>query len=372
MGVDVRTGPKHQHIYETVRERIMRGFFRPGERMPPDIDLVKEFGVSRPTVAKALQELERNGFVQRKVGAGTFVLHAEERGKCFGVVVPHLGEAEIFEPICGELARLSQVLDHALLWGSSHLGVNQDKEELCRDLCNQCIRRKVDGVFFAPLEFSPNKDRVNDEVIKALDAAGMPVVLLDRDYRPYPERSNHDLVGVDNRRVGFALTNLLFTRGCRKILFVAKPASASTVDARIAGFMEAVVKDGGAFDSSLVQRCDPRDEKLLAKVIKQQKPDGFVCGNDVTAGILMHSLANLDVRVPEDVLVAGIDDVKYAELLRVPLTSVRQPCKAIGDAAMHTMLHRLQYRNAPVRDVLLGFELVERKSTTPIDSAGTQ
>jgi DNA-binding LacI/PurR family transcriptional regulator len=367
MGVDVRTVPKHQHIYETVRERIVRGFFRPGERMPPDIDLVKEFGVSRPTVAKALQELERNGFVQRKAGAGTFVLHTESRGKCFGVVVPDLGEAEIFDPICRELARLSQLFDLSLLWGSSHLGVKPDKEELCLDLCNQCIRRKVDGVFFAPLELSPNKDRVNDEVIKAFDAAGMPVVLLDRDYQPYPDRSNHDLVGVDNRRVGFALTNLLFTRGCRKILFVARPDSASTVDARIAGFMEAVVKHGGAFDSYLVLRCDPRDEKLLAKVNKQQKPDGFVCGNDVTAGILMHSLANLGVHVPEDVLVAGIDDVKYAELLRVPLTSVRQPCKAIGDAAMHAMLHRLQHRNAPVRDVLLGYELVERKSTMPID-----
>ncbi len=46
---------KHELMLETARDRIRSGQFRPGERMPTDAKLVREFNVSRPTVAKALQ-----------------------------------------------------------------------------------------------------------------------------------------------------------------------------------------------------------------------------------------------------------------------------------------------------------------------------
>jgi GntR family transcriptional regulator, arabinose operon transcriptional repressor len=368
MSPEVRSAPKHQHIYETVRERIVRGAFRPGERMPPDADLVKEFGCSRPTVAKALQELERDGFVRRRSGSGTFVLNIGGQGKNFGMLIPGFGECEIFEPISSELAHLSQELGHGLLWGATRFGSEEEKERLCLELCEQYIREKVDGVFFAPLELTPNKDSVNRQIVSDLAGSNIPVVLIDRDYVPFPERSPYDLVGVDNRRVGYLLTDLLFRRRCRRVVFISRPGSASTIDGRIAGFMEAVVKFNGKFDSELVHRFDPRDERYLARVLQKHKPDGIVCVNDMTAGILMHSLANLDVRVPDDVLVAGIDDVKYAELLRVPLTSVRQPCRAIGDAAFHAMLHRSQFPDTPPRDILLACEIVERKSTAAMSS----
>ena len=48
------------------------------------------------------------------------------------------------------------------------------------------------------------------------------------------------------------------------------------------------------------------------------------------------------MRVPDDVMIGGIDDVKYAELLRVRLTTVRQPFAAIGEAAYHAMLERIE------------------------------
>jgi GntR family transcriptional regulator, arabinose operon transcriptional repressor len=364
---------KHQQIYEVVRDRIVQGTFRPGDRMPTDLELVAEFGVSRPTVAKALRELERVGYVQRKPGSGTYVLDMGGEGRQFGLLIPGLGETEIFEPVCGEMAQCSQQLGHTLLWGVgtvTRFGTEINKEELALELCHEYIEGRTDGVFFAPLELTPNHKSINRQIVKSFDKAGIPVILLDRDYLPYPERSSHDLVGVDNRRVGYLITQHLYARGCQKVMFITRPNSASTIDARIAGFTEAVIKEGGSFCSSLVHRIDPRDESRLSRILREQSPDGVVCGNDVTAGILMHSLNNLGVRVPDEILVAGIDDVKYAELLRVPLTTVKQPCAAIGAAACRTMLDRLENPEQPARDILLGCELVIRESTSVIKRKG--
>jgi DNA-binding LacI/PurR family transcriptional regulator len=58
----------------------------------------------------------------------------------------------------------------------------------------------------------------------------------------------------------------------------------------------------------------------------------------------------------------GINDVKYASFLPVPLTSLRQPCHQIGEEAMRVMLERLQSPEAPLKDVLLECQLMERMS----------
>jgi DNA-binding LacI/PurR family transcriptional regulator len=59
---------------------------------------------------------------------------------------------------------------------------------------------------------------------------------------------------------------------------------------------------------------------------------------------------------------AGIDDVKYASLLSVPLTTLHQPCADMGAIAVSTMLERLRNPKLPARDILLNFRLVIRDS----------
>jgi DNA-binding LacI/PurR family transcriptional regulator len=58
----------------------------------------------------------------------------------------------------------------------------------------------------------------------------------------------------------------------------------------------------------------------------------------------------------------GIDDVRYASLLSVPLTTIHQPCASMGAIAVGTMLERLREPKLPARDILLNFELVIRES----------
>jgi GntR family transcriptional regulator of arabinose operon len=356
---------KHQLIRESLLQRIESGDLQPGDRLPTDAELVREFGVSRPTVARAVGELERNGLVRRRRGSGTFVRQTNLT-QLFGLLIPGLGSTEIFEPICGEIARLAQGEGHSVLWGGTSLGRAgdpDDKERLAMEICEQFATRRVSGVFFAPLELTPNSDRVNQRVIERLTSSRIPVVLLDRDYLPYPSRSEHDLVGVDNVRLGLQITRHLIERGCRRPMFLARPDSASTIDMRGAGFADALRLSGLPIGDHSEHRIDPDDTEAVRGLMERFTPDAILCGNDATAARLMHTLDEIDVRVPEDVLVAGIDDVRYAELLRVPLTTMHQPCAAIGEAAFRTMLERVERPDQPARDVLLKSHLVVRAST---------
>jgi GntR family transcriptional regulator, arabinose operon transcriptional repressor len=61
--------------------------------------------------------------------------------------------------------------------------------------------------------------------------------------------------------------------------------------------------------------------------------------------------------------VVGFDDVKYASLLPVPLTTIHQPCAELGATAVRVMIERLRNPHMPARDVLLNFTLIVRASS---------
>jgi GntR family transcriptional regulator len=65
-----------KQVEEALRERIRQGRFAPGEKLPPENELAAEYGVSRATVRAAMSNLQREGTVVRRQGAGTFVTHA--------------------------------------------------------------------------------------------------------------------------------------------------------------------------------------------------------------------------------------------------------------------------------------------------------
>lgn len=354
--------PKYRMIADSLRESVLAGEYRPGSRLPSETELVRRFGVSRMTIVKAIKELQQAGLVTRRVGSGTYVSARMSRAnRLFGLLIPELGQTEIFEPICQGMASYRGVDRHSLLWGNA-VGEGHPKEQAAEELCQQYIAQEVSGVFFAPLELTPVKDEVNRKILASLDRAGIPVVLLDRCVEQYPTRSQYDLVGIDNRRTGYAATMHLIRAGARKIAFLGKQFSASTVDARIAGYREALIAAGLLGKEDLVTRGDPGDLDLVRKVLNEQQLDAFVCANDHTAANLMQTLGRLGRRVPEDIRIVGVDDVKYANLLAIPLTTMHQPCVAIGQVAMSIMLTRLENPEFPARDTLLDCRLVVRQS----------
>lgn len=353
---------KHRLVFTTLRREIQAGRWKRGERLPSEAELGQRFSVSRITIGRAVRDLQQAGLVERRAGSGTFI--GAGRGTTamsFGLLIPDLGETEIFEPICQGMMASPLAREHALLWGST-TGAGATKEERAWHLCQQYIERHVSGVFFAPLEGSPTKDEWNRRIGRALDAARIPVVLLDRTIEPYPDPGRHDLVGIDNRRAGYIVTDHLRRLGCERIAFIGPPHAAPTVDAREAGYIEALHRSNLAIDAGLVVRLEPDDVDAIRQLISAKRPDGLVCANDRIAARVMAVLGRLHTRIPQDLRIVGIDDVEYARLLPVPLTTIHQPTLQLGDAALAVMLERIARRDLPVRHLLLNAELVIRES----------
>ena len=132
-------------------ESHQSGDYQPGDRIPSEANLIQEFGVSRPTVARALQDLQRRGLVNRRRGAGTYVSRANVSSKQFGLLIPGLGDTEVFEPICAEMARVAQRDGHSLLWGAAHMAPTTTR------MCQR--RQRRDRLGFVPAVYSRSSRR---------------------------------------------------------------------------------------------------------------------------------------------------------------------------------------------------------------------
>ena len=359
--------PKHRVIYQQLQADIVSGKYPPHSRLPSEAQLVRQFGVSRPTAARALRDLQNAGLLQRRAGSGSYVRDASAAAtgaRLLGLLIPALGTTEIFEVICGELASLARVHEYSLLWGGSTQPLHDTEVSIkhAEDLCRQYIDRKISGVFFAPYELMPERESANRRLAEMLRQAGVPVVLLDRDLLPFPARSDFDLVGIDNVAGGFLLAEHLIKLGCRHLRFVARPLSAPTVEARIVGAREAFIRHRLELAPDWIAYGNPADLKFVRGLVAGRQTDAFMCANDYTAAVLLRSLEGMGVRAPRDVRVVGFDDVKYATLLSVPLTTISQPCRDIAVIAFRAMLERIAEPTIPARNFMLSPRLVVRES----------
>jgi DNA-binding LacI/PurR family transcriptional regulator len=242
------------------------------------------------------------------------------------------------------------------LWAHAEQGTG-DREEQASHWARQSIARRVAGVFFAPLEFSAASAQINARVMKLLDAARIPIVLLDRRPEESTGRRACDLVGIDNHRAGYLATEHLLRMSVRRVGFVRYEGQASTVKVRVRGYQDAL-RD---FDAAGHVFTMPPGERFPLTPAAREC-EAFVCANDRVAAHLMQNLLAAGLRIPRDVRIVGMDDVNYAALLPVPLTTVHKPCRDIGEAALRVMLERLDRPKMPARDVLLECTLVIRHS----------
>jgi DNA-binding LacI/PurR family transcriptional regulator len=360
-----KTKAKYQKLFESLKADILSGRFQPGQKMPSEAALVNKSGASRITVGRAVRELQNLGLVERVAGSGTYVRHRganDPRPHLFGLLIPDLGETEIFEPICQGIANAPEAGDHALLWG--HSDARTSKTAQAWSLCQQYIARNVSGAFFAPLEFESESEKVNRRILSAFKQAGIAVVLLDRRYSQAPERNRPDLVGINNHQAGYAASEHLVNLGCRRIGFIGYHGAPSTIAERMGGYKAALLAHGLRPEMDAMLHENPtgnpsvswKSEKSLEAL------EAFVCVNDRVAGELMHAFLAKGVRIPQEIRIVGVDDASYASLLPVPLTTVRQPTREIGEAALRTMLERIHSPHQPPREILLDGELVVRQS----------
>ena len=350
---------KFRNLYETLKGKILSGQYNSDRPLPSVRALMERSGLSSSTVRHAFAELERVGLVVRNRGSGTFVTPTALTRK-IGLIVPGIAYSEFFQPIVCEISRLSQERGYTLLLGNITSKDPAKRVAQAKRFAKDLVREGVAGVICQPLELVEDSERLNQAILSIFDAAKVAVALFDCDFVLSPRRSEYDVVGINNYDAGYRLGEYLMSKKAKKVDFLLRPNSASGQINRMRGII-AAVKDKGGKARTLV--ATPEDAEAIRSHLKEGRPDAILCGDDHSAAMLMKTLAKLGLRVPDDILLAGFDDVQIASLTMPGLTTIHQPCEDIAREVFRALIDRIADRTRPAREIYLSSPLVERGST---------
>ena len=172
---------KYGVIVETLRKEILGGKWSSNPAsFPSERALVRRFGVSRPTISQALQELRGQGYLLRQQGKGTFLTRtAQKISRAIGLIVPGNCYAEIFPPICHEISRLAQERGMSVVLGDVTSSSAETRARQVVSIARKFAADRVAGVIYQPTELVAKVEDLNREALKILDDAEVPVVVID-------------------------------------------------------------------------------------------------------------------------------------------------------------------------------------------------
>lgn len=188
--------------------------------------------------------------------------------------------------------------------------------------------------------------------------------------------ANSRLPGVvniesDEEQGAYEMVRLLLAQGHRRIMHIAGPAGQVGPERRIRGYQRALAGARIKPDPGLIVPAGYNTDQARAALRQwlrrhagQLLPQAIFCANDSAALGCMEVLAELGLRVPADVSVAGFDDTLAARIAVPQLTSVRQPLRAMGVRAVELLLARIEQTSAPAKPVIFPVDLVPRASVT--------
>ena len=199
---------------------------------------------------------------------------------------------------------------------------------------SRLYEQRVQGILITPLD--PDASHLAE-----LATRGTPVVIVDRTRRDgaFCSVSVNDLLG------GRVAIEHLVDRGHRRVAFIGGPSSLGQVHERWLGARLAW-GNAGLPDEDLLMLptaglrvLEGRDAgKRLLAMPTRERPTAVLCGNDLVALGLLQQATSLGVNVPRELAIIGYDDIDFAAAAAVPLTSVRQPRRALGSAAGRLLL----------------------------------
>ena len=360
---------KYRTICETLKSEILGGKYSSGHRFPSEAQLIRRFGGSRITVIHALQELSRLGLIVRRKGQGSFLSRrAANYGRSIGLIVP-ISRGEIFPPISREVTRLAQQDGYSIHLADLFAVDARSRVSEARRIAESFAAQNMLGVIFHLTDGVVDAKRMNEAALSVFDAAGIPVVLTNCDVTGYPVRSRYDVVGADDVNAGYRLTNHIIERGSKKLVFFMSKFGGMSFENRSRGFRAAIDATPRCRGSVVIGV--PEDVAAVKRMMRKgDAPDAIICGNDTTAVYLKQTLDRLGRRVPDDIMLAGFDDVQLASLMSPQLTTIHQPCYGIGEMAFKALIERIADPSLPPREILLSAPLVVRGSTHGTDTLG--
>ena len=331
------------------------------DRHPKLRDVARVAGVSLATASRALSEpgvvkeatREHVKSVAAMLGympSGAARALASRRSRTLGAVFP-----PVDNPI---FAAATQALAHELA-GAGYtllLATHEYDPAVEVQVTRTLLERGVDGLVLIGLDHSPelfellSRSRVPYEITWSIDSAGY-----------------HPCVGIPHRAASARVTQHLLDLGHREFAVVAGvTAHNDRVRERLAGVRDALTARGIELRVDRVIDAEfsvAQGRRAFLELL--ERAPGFtavICGNDTLALGVMTECARRGLRIPEQLSVAGFENIELASEMTPALTTVHVPAADIGRLAGSRMLARLSGRHVPVIEELRA-ELIVREST---------
>jgi len=328
-------------------------------------DIARDLGLSVITISKVLRNLPDVGDETReRVLARVKELDyqpnlaarslATGRTYLVGLVVP-----DLLHPFFAEIAKaLSDVLKgsgYYLIISSSEEDPDMEEQEI-----KQLLARRLDILIIASC-------RPTVDLFFRIEKHETPYILIDRILPGLTA----NFVGVDDEAVGKLATKHLIEIGCKRIAHIRGPET-STGMRRLEGYREALTRARMKINDDYIitelkgdvetkQRGRDAMRQLLSL---KPRPDGVFCFNDPLAMGAMNYALDHGLRIPEDLAVIGCGNLHYDDSLRIPLSSIDQHSRQIGEEAARIALGILNSKVAPKpRTVVLQPKVIVRQST---------
>lgn len=230
-----------------------------------------------------------------------------------------------FNDLAAGVEEAAAALDLAVLLAAS--SERADRERLYLERFEQS---RVDGILVTPVGGSAKQ-------LRGIRERGTPIVLLDR----LATTPGFSSVAVDDIEGGRLAGQHLVEVGCRRLAFVGGPVTLEQVHNRLVGARRAAEAAGVPVIHLATSRMSADEGQRVGAEIaatpSEERPDGVFAANDLLALALLQTLTLAGIRVPDDIAIIGYDDIAFAALAGVPLSSIRQPSYQMGRRAMELL-----------------------------------
>ena len=323
-------------------------------------DIAREVGISVNTVSKALngkpgvnQQTRRRVLdVAEKMNYKPNYLARSLRGmssNIIGVIVDDADSPYFIEVVKGINDEALELGYYVFLFNS---GMSRERELMALEMLQ---RIRVKGIILHPTE-------LDEEMISHIDKAVVPIVMIDvvNNNLKFDNVCNDDRLGMKE------ITRLVLSQSYHNIVFLNIRENSAPATERLAGVYDALTETGKDKSTIKVYSNTHKNAYGLTRglMLQPNRPDCLLCANDMVATQAMEAIFDVGLSIPDDVAITGYDDVPYARVLRVPLTTVSQPKVLAGSQCVSLLHQRIQSTGPdhPVR-LILKPEIIARKST---------
>ena len=331
-------------------------------------DVARQAGVSTATVSRVLsgKPYVSDAVRQRVLGAiRDLNYHPSrvarslrvQRSSIIGLII-----SDIQNPFFTSVVRA--VEDVAQQRGYSVILCNSD-EDVEKELTyiQLMLAEQVSGMIVSPTAS-------NNEVYRRLVEQRVPVVAIDRRADDVPM----DMVMGDNVCAAEKIVSHLIENGYQRIGAVLGTPEASTGAERYQGYVNALLAHGMSLQPELVRNGPPRSqngyELTLALLTQETPPDALFTGNNLLTIGALRAIHELGLRIPDDIAVAGFDELDWMFLVRPALTVVMQPTYEMGRQAAELLLARIDDPTRPPQQIVLQPTIKIRESSRRRQVAG--